>query len=511
MDLSLRDMKVRDNRRLYSVLYALFVAGNFLLAPKLLVLNLVALVLGLIIINKLSWGSKTELLYQFVLLFSVMDFTFNLPLMGRFNIYYLHIALFMLTLILFTGYLKTYFKNRSEYPIKRLFKHKYLLFLVIFIVYMVLSLTWAQNIKLGIKYMINYAIMICFLIAVYHFNRTPKQMKDSLKILLYSALIVLFIGLIEMTGIRILQVRNIFIDMGWYVKGPQYLQTIPTVFFYNPNNYATYLVMLMSFIIPLIAFVKKSGLKWPLLVIQLVILWSLICSTSRTGWLTMMLTLVGFMLFFAFNREKAKALSSVKVGLLTLVIFYTLSMVPAMDVYYGKFNDTPIFNYLTFGKKNINQPLFSFGEEGSTNQRYTIIVDIVKGVFVEGHIQGFGVANTQLYLASQGNTFGIVNPHSLWFEVLGDFGAFIFLYLIFIYLNMLWDLLKLYLESKKRASYGFSAYLAVSLFAALGGFILTAFAPSSVISFTQMWLLYGLVVVFINRQKEFLKEETFIS
>ena len=191
--------------------------------------------------------------------------------------------------------------------------------------------------------------------------------------------------------------------------------------------------------------------------------------------------------------------------MVTLIVFYGLSNVPSMSVYYGKFNSTPILNILSFNKKVVNEPIAQFEEEGSTGERRAVALDIVNGVFLKGHLQGFGVNNTAIYLKTIGNTNGIVNPHSLWFEVLGDYGVGIFLYFIFIYLSLLWDLLKVYRESIKDAEYGFTSYLTISLIGALGGFILTAFAPSSVISYTQMWLLYGLAASVILRRSEFLK------
>ncbi|HWQ88828.1 MAG TPA: hypothetical protein VN374_02520, partial [Desulfitobacteriaceae bacterium] len=67
----------------------------------------------------------------------------------------------------------------------------------------------------------------------------------------------------------------------------------------------------------------------------------------------------------------------------------------------------------------------------------------------------------------------------------------------------LWDLLKFYRFSIKQEEYGLNAYLSVSLIAALGGFILTSFAPSSVISFSQMWLLFALAASLVTRREKF--------
>ncbi len=490
---------LKDKRLTITIVYVLFILANFAMNIPLVVLDAYALVMGLYIIYRLKWESSSELLYYFVLLFSVLDYAFNLPLLGRFNIYYLHIALFILTLMIFGGFLKT---GKIWQP-KLLAKNKYILFLSIFIVYMFISLLWVSSLGVALKYILNYLIMICFLIAVYHFNTNRTKLKETLKLLFVSAVLVLLIGIFEMAGLRI-PFRNTFTDRGLYSLGIDYLKTIPTVFFYNPNNYAVYLVMLMAFIIPGIAFAKDRCLKWLLMALQIISLIAIIFSTSRTSWLAMFLTIAGFILFFIFNKERAKAISVTKVGLITLIIFYALSFVPIMDVYYGKFNDTPILNLLSLHARKTKAPLFTIGESGSTNERFAIIDNVIKGVTVEGHWLGFGVNNTSIYLTQFSNTYGFYNVHSLWFEILGDFGIAIFLYTIYIYLSLLWDLFKFYRASLKQDNYGLEAYLGVSLIAALGGFILTSFAPSSVISFSQMWLLFALATALITRQKSLL-------
>ena len=491
---------LKNKKEWITGLYALFILFNIVRSPSSIVVCVYALILGLIIIYSIKWENSSELLYYFVLLFSVMDFAFNLPVSGRYNIYYLHIALLILTITM----VRAFIKRRPLPKLMDIAKNKYSLFLFIFIVYMVLSVSWAENRGTALKYMINYAIMICFMLAVYTFNPNRKKVKETLKVLLYTAIPVLIIGSFEMAGLRI-PVRNIFLEGGWYLKGPYYLQTIPTVFFYNPNNYGVYLIMLMSFILPFIAYNRPKGQTRLFWVIQLVALLNLIFCTSRTSYITMLLTLVGFIVFFMFTKEWHKLRRVVVVGMATLIVFYSLSFMPSMSIYYGKFNDTPFLNMLSLHKKVVTQPIAQFEEEGSTGERLTIIKDIVSGVVKDGHLQGFGVNNTAIYLKEIGNTHGIVNPHSLWFEVLGDFGVGIFLYFIFIYLSLLWDLLKVYRESIKNGQYGLTSYLTISLLCALGGFILTAFAPSSVISFPQMWLLYGLAATVIIRRREFLK------
>lgn len=493
-------MILKDNKEWLTVLYALFIFVNMFRSPSVMGVSAYALILGIIIIHNIKWEKSSELLYYFVLLFAMMDFAFNLPIGEGFNIYYLHIAMFILTLSMALSFIK----RRPLPKLKELYSNRYILFLVIFIAYMLVSLVWVENLVMAVKYIINYAIMICFMLAVYVFNPNLDKAKETLKVLLYTTIPVLIIGTLEMMAIR-MPVRNIFSDGGWYEKGPEFLQTIPTVFFYNPNNYGVFLVMVISFVIPFIVYNRAKGPTRLFWVIQLVALLNLIFCTSRTSYFVMILTAVGFIVFFMFTREWQKVRSAVTVVMVTLIVFYALSFMPSMRIYYGKFNDTPILNYLSFNRTivEIQQPIVEYGGEGGTNDRWTTIVNIVQGV--KGQPQGFGVNNTTIYLKEVGNTHGIVNPHSLWFEVLGDFGVAIFLYLIFIYLSLLWGLLRVYRECIKNGVYGLTSYLTVSLIAALGGFILLAFAPSSVISFPQMWLLYGLSATVILHKEEFLR------
>ena len=347
--------------------------------------------------------------------------------------------------------------------------------------------------------------MICFMFAVYTFNPNQKKVKETLKVLFYTAIPVLIIGSFEMMGMH-MPVRNTFLEEGMYLIGePYYLRTIPTVFFYHPNNYGVYLVMVMSFILPFIAYNRTKGLNGLFWVMQLVVLLNLIFCTSRTAYIVMLLTLLGYIVFFMVTKEWHKFRRVLAMGIATLIVFYSLSIMPSMSVYYIKFNETPILNMLSLHKKVTNQPFAQFEESGSSGERRAVILDIIDGVLRKGHLQGFGVNNTEVYLKKVGNTNGTVNPHSLWFEVLGDYGVGIFLYFIYIYLSLLWDLIKVYRESIKDGKYGLTSYLTISLIGALGGFILTAFAPSSVISFTQMWLLYGLAVSVVLRRSEFLK------
>ena len=493
---------MKDKKKLITILYVLFILFNIVLSPSLIVINAYALIMGLIIVFYIKWEKPSELLYYFVLLCSVLDFSFNLPVLGRFNIYYLHIALLLLTITMVIAR----FKKRPLPKLTDVAHNKYSLFLFIFIVYMLLSVTWAENRGMALKYMINYAIMICFMLAVYTYNPNRAKVKETLKVLLYTAIPVLAIGSFEMMGLR-MPLRNIYTDRNLYHLAA-YLRTIPTVFFYNPNNYGVYLVMAMSFILPFIAYNRTKGLNGLFWVMQIVAVVNLIFCTSRTAYIVMLLTLIGFVVFFVATKEWHKFRRVAAMGLVTLIVFYSLSNVPSLSVYYGKFNDTPFLNVLSFNKVDVGQPVADFEANGSTGERTSIIKDIIKGVFIKGHLQGFGVNNTGMYLKTADNTQGMVNPHSLWFEVLGDFGVGIFFYFIFIYLSFLWDLRKVYLESIKDGEYGLTSYLAVSLIGALGGFILTAFAPSSVISFTQMWLLFGLAASVIIRSRVFLENQT---
>ena len=127
---------MKDEREWMTAVYALFIAVNMFLSPSLMLVSAYALIMGMIIIHNIKWETRSELLYYFVLLFSVMDFAFNLPIGGRFNIYYLHIAMFILALSMAVSFIK----RRPLPKLKDIYSNKYVLFLTVFVVYMFLSL-----------------------------------------------------------------------------------------------------------------------------------------------------------------------------------------------------------------------------------------------------------------------------------------------------------------------------------------------------------------------------------
>lgn len=210
----------------------------------------------------------------------------------------------------------------------------------------------------------------------------------------------------------------------------------------------------------------------------------------------MIISLVFGFIVFLFLKEKDNWKKIMVVMVLTLGMFYVGSLIPSMGVYYGKFENTPLIKKIAVAnvKSGIDiEDLATIGDPGSLNERVTIIYDIVQGIIVKGNVLGFGVGNTASYLISANNTYGIFYPHSLWFEILGDYGIGIFLYSAFIYVSLMLDTLACY-KLYKNKYYMFS-------FISLFSFVFLSFAPSTVFDLPMLYLLIGTSVVLVKNKK----------
>ncbi len=119
--------------------------------------------------------------------------------------------------------------------------------------------------------------------------------------------------------------------------------------------------------------------------------------------------------------------------------------------------------------------------------------DVVHGVFYEKHYFGFGPGNIEKHVEKMNNTFGVFNVHSLWFEILGNFGILFFLYYTYIYLHII--IKNLVLHSRERQSQNPKLLLFACL---MFGLIFLSFAPSSIMWYTPFWIVIGLSINSIN-------------
>ncbi|WP_061321100.1 O-antigen ligase family protein [Clostridium botulinum] len=374
---------------------------------------------------------------------------------------------------------------------------KYSIFFFVFLVYMVLSIFIAKDKNLAIGYLGRYCIVLSIFVIMLIENINIDKIKETLKFLLYIYIGILALGTIELFGIKY-GLRNIFMDKNITYD---FVQRIPEVFYYNPNNYSVVLNLGVAaiFINLLFSKDKKRNRLYTFLIFISEI--QIIFAQSRVSWIVLLLTFIFILVFGMLNKSedikirKIYIRKSLKAILLSILLFFSLSLIPSMKPYYGKIADSVIIknsqNFLLkdrgedYGMKDI--PKIEIGEKGSENERVTLMYNVVNGVITEKNYLGFGVGNIGLYIKEKSNTYGISNIHSFWFEFLGDFGLPMFMYLIIIYCNMMWDNLKLYkIYSFENRKY-FLMFLVIDFI-----LVFSAFAPSTVLMFSPFWITLGM-------------------
>lgn len=466
------ETRTRDNI-IFAAILILAVAGNMLTNKNSIIVDIFTIAYGLLILKFFKDDAFKDKLYFLTILFSLLSFTFLFKVKGRYDIYFYFLTVFV--------YLLYMLKDFRNYNIKELIKNKYVIFLLIFIAYMMMSLLWSADKKLAVKSILNYCIMISLMVVVIDYNRKPGNLEKTIKYIYSMIPAIAVIGLIEITGFRF-NIRNHYIDENLYHLNPGFLKKIPTVFFYSPNNYGVFIVLAMTFLFAAMMYTTSRRKRIVSGVLYLMLQINLIFTTSRTAWISLFIIYVFGAVFFAVYKRKRELTWTLGVSLLTLAVFYLISLIPPMWPYYGKFYGTTVPQY---------------GETGSTNVRFTLIVNILEGVILNGNFLGFGAGNVAIYLKNMNNTNGITNPHSLWFEILGDFGLPIFILFCIMYLFIMYELKNIYLKRSSGSLY------IVSLLFCFFGFAFLSFAPSSVISFTSFWILMGLGLSAVNSGEEY--------
>ncbi|MDE6439936.1 MAG: O-antigen ligase family protein [Bacteroidales bacterium] len=135
--------------------------------------------------------------------------------------------------------------------------------------------------------------------------------------------------------------------------------------------------------------------------------------------------------------------------------------------------------------------LFLTGSDGDTAR----IALIKNGVYFlkQSWGGGVGLGNIEYYMAN-GNppyhTYGIVNIHNWWMEILVSSGIGIFLLYVWVYLWSLW-LTYRHIHSQRH-------FAQVCVLGSMCGFIIASFSGSSMMGMEGVWLIMGLAFFFVG-------------
>lgn len=472
--------KIKSTDIVFGILL-LMVVANFIIFPNLFVVHIFTTIYLIFIYKKFA-NNKMELIYFSTILFGFIDVSLVFPIGSRYALYYYYIGILIYMSMILYKVIKGEYKINLKQP------NRYLIFLIVFIFYTFFSIFFANDKKLALRSIINYIMMFSIVLMFIHENKTKEKLGKLFQFFWLVNVGITLLGILEICHIRY-GVRNHYFDMGIFAS---YVQRIPVVFFYNPNNYAVFLILSMIALVIGTIYTKDRNKRILLSISFVLNQINLIFTTSRTCWICLFLSLAFIFVLSWKSKRKVDSFTVVKYSILSIILFVLFSFLPVSSVYYGKFDATPIlskFNIVRHIQKKPDVSLdkdVSIGSEGSDSERYTLLYDVVRGVFHDKHLLGFGAGNISTYIKKMNNTFNVLNVHSLWFEILGDFGICIFLYVIYIYGNMLICNFRNYFINEEIKEF--------YLFGATSGFafIFLAFAPSTIVAYTPFWMFIGI-------------------
>lgn len=210
---------------------------------------------------------------------------------------------------------------------------------------------------------------------------------------------------------------------------------------------------------------------------MLIIFFLLIVSGSRGNLLAIAAQIMFLFLFLMNFKNKFK---SIFLGIIITPIILT-NFSKMINKLIQMFNS--IFNSISLGR-------------GSSFIRINLIRN---GLHFLYNSFGFGVGAGNIEFHMRNNaifeTFGIVNMHNWWFEILTNYGIIIFILYIIFFIRIFF---KIYVIRKIGSNKIFSEAILLSLV----GFVFASVSPSTFIAFKPQWIILGIAIAYINFYKK---------
>ncbi len=434
---------------------------------------------------------KNKNIYNFVyaILLVSLFFDYSLYIPYNKNIYIFHIVLFIFTII----------------SLYRLFKHpdiflkldkKILVFYLISFIYMCISITWALNKALSLKYLAIYIMMFAFIIDMMIYNINKDNLKQTIILLILLFSLVAIIGSFEVLLGKQLPIRHYY--DGFNLSGFDYylVRARGLAFSFNTNNLAITLAIFSPLFFYCIYKFNNIPLKIYFYIISCMMFSLIVITTSRTGVESIKISFALFFVYCILNLKNIK-LKGLVFPLLILISFIFLRYNSLNLVHIQNIDDSSkskINSLLTNKMNALTSTNLEVGGDGSINVRYTIANDVINGVLTnEKNLLGYGVGNVEQYLKNQNNTNNVFSPHGLVIELLGDFGVpGIILYGIY-YLYLLISNIIIGLKQK--------SIPCIACATSLLAFPIASFGPSSITYVFSYWLLMSIAISCIQVYK----------
>jgi teichuronic acid biosynthesis protein TuaE len=408
-------------------------------------------------VDSMKWN-RTLSLYLFVFLLFIDPFLFSVSL-GPIVI--TPSRLFLAAYILYE--MKEYMVHK-QWPFSLKNLKVPLAFFGLWFYYGLLSTTWAANKSLAIKELFYFVIFLFVILAIIGLlMKIDHDEAKVQKIFNVIGIITIVIALVEI-------VFNMHLPTSRYATNIQFMELdlrVATAYFYNENDLSLFLVLISPFYL---ANIFKGKFHFHLFYIGM----------------------TGLLCFIIYQNGSRAALASVLIQIAVWFFIHHQKMAKVM-LWIGLVF-TPIVSFAIFSKVSTLWGFYNLTAE-SVNSMQVRLNLVFSGVYssLRAFLVGVGPGNFEVNVDKDlFNTHGIVNPHNWWVELFTNYGLFITLAFIAFFIYLIRQLYRLYKVNHQR--------LPLIYLLSLCGFILASIGPSRTFYFWPMWLIYALILAYLNKR-----------
>jgi len=357
-----------------------------------------------------------------------------------------------------------------------------LLFLGFWVLWTLVSLSWAADKGGAVRYSIFLAMMVSLSGGTVLAISNLRALRIALFLLLLVFGFGLFIALLEITaGFRL--------PTSALIGLPERFQWAVTSFFHNQNDFATYIALWLPFLVAA-PFLTRSASAAVLAAVGAMV--SVICllyTGSRTNLLALGFAGPALLVVLALRKGTSSRWWQWLLGVGILCALVCMA-------YLGMRGSLWVARLPEIGTQHWRFDTLAAEMEADVGSGGTRIKLAQGGLTMAraSRFLGVGPGNAEYHLRRLPGLESVHNLHNWWLEVLVNGGIFIFVGYLYFYAYLVYNLFIVATKTKTTLT----AWVASALFAALLGYIWGSLAPSSAIHFTPMWIHFGLSLAVVN-------------
>lgn len=356
----------------------------------------------------------------------------------------------------------------------------FLLFLVFWMSWAILSLLWVRNFDDALRqiYFMGSGVVLIVLMVAWCTSQVSLEKMTKLWLVVFALTIA--VGLWEVATGQHLPGSGVLLSDAAYMR---VMARMPTATFGNPNNFAFYIIMTLPVAL---AWWRYRLTGWSAAILGLVLSVSaltVVATTSRLGILGWVATALGSVAMWHGAKARLFRLPGLRTVAAAVLLFVAFSWTPAASQALEELRSV----------KNVLS-------SGLAKDARVILMRDSLDVLEKTNGLGVGAGNIETYLASYqySRNSGILNPHGWWPELSANYGLVGLVGYSVFYLSLFFAMWRAH---RQRRRDGADRTLVEGALVALSVYPIATFVPSSVVGMFFHWFLLGFCLAVLNNHR----------